>query len=127
MRRAIMLAATGALCALTASCDTSPKAPVDRGVCWHVAANRDGSPKFNKLQENVPNIETCAAALEAMRAKFLGLGGNQRNIIGAYQGSYLFVQDEGILRGESLKSPRYVLLVRTGDGRLAIPGVMPRQ
>ncbi|MGZ8408197.1 MAG: hypothetical protein ACXWVJ_09240, partial [Caulobacteraceae bacterium] len=89
--------------------------------------NKDGSPKYNRLQENVTNIETCAAALEAMRSKFLGLGGNQRNIVGAYQGSYLFVQDEGIFRGESLKSARYLLLVRSGDGRLVMPGAMPQQ
>jgi len=32
-----------------------------------------------------------------------------------------------VLTSTSLEGPRYVALVRTGDGRLAIPGAMPTQ
>jgi hypothetical protein len=31
-----------------------------------------------------------------------------------------------VLTSTSLEGPRYVALVRTGDGRLAIPGAMPQ-
>jgi hypothetical protein len=46
---------------------------------------------------------------------------------GAFQGQFLFLQPEGIFTSQSLTSGRYLLLVRTGDGRLAKPGVMPAQ
>jgi hypothetical protein len=73
------------------------------------------------------SLETCAANLEAMRIKFLTMGGNQQEIVGAYQSNFLFLQKEGILTSTSLEGPRYVALVRTGDGRLAIPSAMPQQ
>ena len=59
-----------------------------------------------------------------MRLRFLRMGGKEE-IMGAYQGSYLFLQREGIFRSETLNGNRYVMLVRTGDGRLAMPGAMP--
>ena len=54
------------------------------------------------------------------------LGGNQTDIYGAYQSNFLFLVKEGVMTSTSLEGPRYVALVRTGDGRLAIPGAMPR-
>lgn len=80
--------------------------------------------KFNRLVE-AKNLEVCAANLEAMRIKFLRMGGSQQEIYGAYQANFLFLQREGVLTSTSLEGPRYVALVRTGDGRLAIPGAMP--
>ena len=74
-----------------------------------------------------PSLEVCAANLEAMRIKFLRLGGNQLEIYGAYQSNFLFLVREGVMTSTSLEGPRYVALVRTGDGRLAIPGAMPTQ
>ena len=73
------------------------------------------------------SLEVCAANLEAMRIKFLTMGGSQQDLLGAYQSNFLFLQKEGILTSTSLEGPRYVALVRTGDGRLAIPGAMPQQ
>jgi hypothetical protein len=61
-----------------------------------------------------------------MRIKFLTMGGNQQEIYGAYQSNYLFLVKEGVMTSTSLEGPRYVALVRTGDGRLAIPGAMPQ-
>lgn len=80
--------------------------------------------KFNRLVE-AKSLEVCAANLEAMRIKFLRMGGSQQEIYGAYQTNFLFLQREGVLTSTSLEGPRYVALVRTGDGRLAIPGAMP--
>ena len=55
------------------------------------------------------------------------MGGSQRTLVGAYQGNFLFLQPEGIFTAPSLEQNRYLVLVRTGDGRLAIPGAMPMQ
>lgn len=97
------------------------------GVCYNVAFTKDGKPKYNVLVKSVPNLETCAANLEAMRVKFLTMGGSAQELLGAYQANFIFVQPEGIFTSTSLEGPRYLALVRTGDGRLAIPGAMPQQ
>ncbi|TAJ73989.1 MAG: hypothetical protein EPO51_03940 [Phenylobacterium sp.] len=117
----VLAAAALALCA----CAKKTTPPGDAGVCYHVAPQKDGSLKYNKLVK-APSLEVCAANLEAMRIKFLRLGGNQQEIYGAYQANFLFLQKEGVLTSTSLEGPRYVALVRTGDGRLAIPGAMPQ-
>ena len=106
-------------------CEQRTEPPGDVGVCYHVVPQKDGSLKYNRLV-NTPNLESCASNLEAMRIKFLMLGGNQQDIVGAYQANFLFLQKEGVLTSTSLEGPRYVALVRTGDGRLAIPGAMPQ-
>lgn len=120
-----ILLAAAALVALTA-CAKRTEPPGDVGVCFHVVPQKDGALKYNRLIE-APNLETCAANLEAMRIKFLRMGGNQQNIYGAYQANFLFLEKEGVMTSTSLEGPRYVALVRTGDGRLAIPAAMPRQ
>ena len=111
--------------ALTA-CAKKTTPPGDAGVCYHVVPQKDQSLKYNKLVVT-DSLEKCAANLEAMRIKFLTLGGSAQEITGAYQANFLFLQKEGILTSTSLEGPRYVALVRTGDGRLAIPGAMPQQ
>ena len=117
-----------ALLAATAlgACQKRTEPPGDTGVCYHMVPLKDGTLKYNKLVM-APNLETCAANLEAMRIKFLRMGGNAQEIYGAYQGNFLFLQQEGVLTSETLEGGRYVALVRTGDGRLAIPGAMPHQ
>jgi hypothetical protein len=108
------------------ACAKKTTPPGDPGVCYHVVPQKDGSLKYNKLVQT-ESLEKCAANLEAMRIKFLRLGGSQQDIYGAYQANFLFLQREGVLTSTSLEGPRYVALVRTGDGRLAIPGAMPQQ
>lgn len=110
-----------------AACDTSVKAPTETGVCWHAVQGKDGKIHFNRLQDRVQSIEYCAAALERMRIRFLGLGGTASDLTGAYQGQYLFVQKEGVMTSKSLNGTPFTLLVRTGDGRLAVPGAMPQE
>jgi len=117
----VLAAAALALCA----CAKKTTPPGDAGVCYHVVPQKDGSMKYNKLVK-AASLEVCAANLEAMRIKFLTLGGNQQEIYGAYQANFLFLQKEGVFTSTSLEGPRYVALVRTGDGRLAIPGAMPQ-
>lgn len=107
------------------ACAKKTVPPGDAGVCYHVVPQKDGSLKYNKLVQ-AKSLEVCAANLEATRIKFLTLGGNQQEIYGAYQSNFLFLQKEGVFTSTSLEGPRYVALVRTGDGRLAIPGAMPQ-
>jgi hypothetical protein len=124
MTRLAIPAALTVAALVLAACEHRTEPPGTAGVCYHVVPQKDGSLKYNKLV-NTPNLETCAANLEAMRIKFLRMGGNQQDIYGAYQANFLFLQKEGVLTSTSLEGPRYVALVRTGDGRLAIPGAMP--
>jgi len=107
------------------ACAKKTEPPGDPGICYHVVPQKDGSLKYNKLVQ-AKSLEVCAANLEAMRIKFLTLGGNKQEIYGAYQANFLFLQKEGVFTSTSLEGPRYVALVRTGDGRLAIPGAMPQ-
>lgn len=124
MRLTLAIALAAAVLGLSA-CQQKTTPPGDAGVCYHVVPQKDGSMKYNRLVV-AETLEKCAANLEAMRVKFLTLGGSQQNLYGAYQANFLFLQKEGILTSTSLEGPRYVALVRTGDGRLAIPGAMPQ-
>jgi len=125
MHRFVTILGLAALTAL-GGCSKRTEPIGGDGICFHVARLNDGTLKYNKLTENVPNMETCAANLEAMRIKFLSMGGSTRELMGAYQGTFLFVQKEGIFASQTLEGTRYPALVRTGDGRLAIPGAMPQ-
>lgn len=98
----------------------------EAGICYHVAPQADGSLKYNKLVK-ADSLEKCAANLEAMRIKFLRMGGSAQTLVGAYQSNFIFLERAGVLTSTSYEGPRYVALVRTGDGRLAIPGAMPQQ
>jgi hypothetical protein len=109
-----------------AACDTSLRPPGDAGVCYQYVTLKGGASRFNVLQKNTPNLETCAAALEAMRLHFLSLGGNKLTITGAYQSKFIFIEQEGIFTADSLDGASYLALVRTNDGRLAQPGAVRR-
>ena len=121
-----MKPALGLLCAfaaLLAGCqDDAVKAPMERARCFHaVGQGKSEPPKFNQLPGFYATLEFCAAALEQVRRD-----GARQAITGAYQGKFIFVERRGLFVGESLTSPRYLALVRTGDGRLAIPGIIPQ-
>ncbi|WP_312165335.1 hypothetical protein [Phenylobacterium sp.] len=109
-----------------AACSKRTLPPGGEGICW-VVSKQDGELKYNKLATNVPDLEHCAAELESMRVRFLRMGGSVREVTGAYKGNFIFVERQGILTAPSLEQAPYLALVRTGDGRLAVPGAMPRQ
>jgi hypothetical protein len=123
MSRSLALAALIAPLVLAlAACAPTVKAPTDTGVCYSLGAVTDGKAKFNVVATGVPDMEHCAAQLEAMRIRFLQLGGTNNEITGAYQGNFLFLQREGVFTSERYEGARFPFLVRTGDGRLAVPG-----
>ncbi|HUO23874.1 MAG TPA: hypothetical protein VMU59_15270 [Caulobacteraceae bacterium] len=119
---------TFAALALSA-CDKPIEAPYTTGTCYQVVfLDKDGkTAKFNVVSQGRPNLESCAASLEGMRIHFLQMGGDQTEIIGAYQGNFLFLNPYGVFTSPSLTSARYPALVRTGDGRLVVPGAVEQQ
>jgi hypothetical protein len=124
MSRFFAIAALAASAVALAGCEETVKAPLDTGVCYHVGAGPDGKIKFNVVARNQPNIEHCAAQLEGMRLRFLRLGGQTREISGAYQGNFIFLRREGIFRAQRWEGNQYLMLVRSGDGRLVVPGAV---
>jgi hypothetical protein len=107
-------------------CEKPLEAPANRGVCWHLVKDNAGKPKFNRLAEGQPDLEHCAAQLEIMQLNFRALGANHDLVTGAYQGQFLFLQREGVFTSQTYDGFRFPMMVRTGDGRLAVPGAMPR-
>ena len=122
--RLFIVLAASMLASSLAACEQKVEAPFNKGVCWHMASLPGGKVKFNVLSQNRPNLESCAASLEGMRERFLALGGNQEDVIGAYQGSFLFLGRTGVFTSTTLEGARWPALVRTSDGRLAIPSAV---
>lgn len=120
MRALIVLAAAAAALGACQSSDVHP--PSEPGVCWHVVRERSGEVRFNRVAEDQPNMEQCAARLEEMRVRFMRMGGTRREVVGAYGDRYLFVDSAGVWLSQKLDGGRFIALRRTGDGRLAIPG-----
>lgn len=121
------LTAIGAGALVLAACEKAVEAPFDQGVCYAVELGAEGeTPRFNKVADNQPQIEFCAARLEEVRLRFLRLGGGRREITGSYQGQFIFIDREGVWISRTLDGSRFILLARTGDGRLAIPGAIQR-
>lgn len=118
----------GAAVLCLGACDTAVKAPYDTGVCYYVVPSEDGKapPKFNEVARDVPQMEFCAARLEEMRLRFLGMGGSNRDITGSYQGQFIFIDRAGVWAGKTLTGNRYFSLTRSGDGRLVVPGAIER-
>ena len=108
-----------------AACSSQVQAPTDTGVCYHLASMQNDRPQFNVVAKGVPDMEHCAAHLEAMRDRFLGLGGNARDIVGAYQGNFLFLGDTGVFTAETYQGPRYPFLVRSGDQLVPVGSAPP--
>jgi hypothetical protein len=109
-------------------CEKQTKAPFEQGVCFQVATNKDGTLRYNPVERNVSQMELCAATLEGARLRFVRMGqSNNQGMVGAYQGSFIFLEKEGIYVGQTYEGPRFMSLVRTGDGRLAVPGAIRRE
>ena len=114
-----------AAAALLSACSSSQEPTGAQHVCYHVAPMKGGKLSYNELVKNMPNLENCAARLEGLRLDFMGRTGRSE-LMGAYNSSFLFLDRNGVTSSKTLDGPRYLALVRTGDGRLAIPGAMPQ-
>ena len=131
IRKTVAAAVAVSLLGLTvAACaQKGVEAPTEPGVCYHVVLAEDGksAPQINVVARDQPQIEFCAARLEEMRLRFLSMGGNNRDMMGAYQGQFIFIDRGGVKFGKTLTGQRFFALTRTGDGRLAIPGAIQRE
>ena len=125
VRSSLPLAAVAAVPALLSGCEAGVAAPREPGACWHMVT-KDGETRFNRVGASQPDLEHCAARLERMRRSFLSLGSERSEVIGAYQGRFIFLERSGIKTGKSLTGNRYMALVRTNDGRLVTPGALRR-
>lgn len=123
IRNLLILAAAVGLTA----CVKQVKAPNQADACFEAVPHKDGSFTFNLLVPREPNMETCAGSLEAMRERFLSLGGGNHQIMGAYNGKFLFLDPGGVLMSDSVDGMRFPFLVRTGDGQLTSPGDVQAQ
>lgn len=117
----------GAAALSVAACEKAVEAPFDRGVCYAVeVGDGDEAPRFNKVADDQPQIEFCAARLEEVRLRFLRMGGGRQEIVGSYQGQFIFIDRGGVWLSKTLDGGRFNAMARTGDGRLAMPGAIQR-
>lgn len=107
-----------------AACEPQVEAPLTRRACFHMVPDEaeEFGQRFNRLPGSYESLEYCAGALEQVR-----LQGGRGEIAGAYQGQFLFHNRRGIYVAQKFDGARYLALVRTGDGRLAMPGAVRRQ
>ncbi len=107
-------------------CAEQVKAPFDPGVCFAVERPEGQDVVFNVVARDQAQIEMCAARLEEMRIRFQRMGGTRREITGAFQGQFVFIDGRGVSFSRTLDGARFFALARTGDGRLAVPGAIER-
>jgi hypothetical protein len=119
--RSMILAAVAGFALV--GCTKSVTAPTTARVCYYAAEQKDGTWSFFERAKNVPQIEHCAVALERMRLDFLRKGGSNREIVGSYQGQFIFLQDEGVFFAPTFEGIRYLAL-RRYQGRLIMPGAI---
>ena len=121
MHDQLTLGLLAALVLAAAGCEKKVEAPFTRKACFHMVPVEGAAPKFNRLPGVYESMEYCAAAIEMVR-----LQGRRQQITGSFQGQFIFATSRGIFVGQELEGPRYLALVRTGDGRLAVPGAVRR-
>ncbi len=130
MRRSAIFSALAfagfTLTGLTLSaCQKDVQAPTEQGVCYRAVLKKDGGADFIEVARKQEHIEDCAARLDEVRYRFLSMGGSRYEIVGAYQGRFLFIDQAGLSYAQSLHGNQYTALGRLPDGRLAVPGLMP--
>lgn len=122
MKQQLLVLSVLGLGFLVSGCEKTVEPPYDQGVCYLASFKKDQPPKFLKVKGGLKSIEYCAAQLEALRLEFMRQGDVRREMIGTYQGQFLFVSPRKVEFSRKLDGPRFTLLVKTNDGRLAMPG-----
>jgi hypothetical protein len=117
----ILVLALGLTGLLAAACQKPVDAPEVRGVCYQVLEKKGAAPTFHAVAKDQPNMESCAAELDAVRYRFMGLGSPRHDITGLYNNTYLFLDDGGMSTSQSLDGGRFTAFGRDPDGRLTIP------
>ena len=118
-----LIAAAGAAILALGGCSKAVEAPTDPGACFLMSPQKDGSTKFNKIADGIKDIEHCALQIELVRRNFRRLGSMQEEYIGGFQGSFVFVERQGISTSTKLDGIRYPMLVRF-QNELVAPGAI---
>jgi hypothetical protein len=119
--RTMILAAAAGLALV--GCTKSVTAPTTPRVCYYASEQKDGTWLFTEVATNQKQIENCAVELERMRLRFLRMGGSNSEIVGSYQGEFIFLQQEGVFFSPTFNGIRYLAL-RRYDGKLIMPGAI---
>jgi hypothetical protein len=117
-----ILAATAAVLAVC-GCAKTLEAPSQTGVCYLLATPKNAPPKFNQIADKIADIEHCAAQIDQVRKSFRGLGSMQQEYVGAFQGSFVFVDKDGASTATKYAGTRYPLLTNF-HGELIAPGAI---
>jgi hypothetical protein len=96
--KSFLIAALALALAACRQAPPSPPAPATEGVCWRAAP---APPKFIVVTQDSPDLISCAMDLE------LAYLGDGRSLVGAYQGSYIFVGPKAIQSAAGLDLFRY--------------------
>jgi hypothetical protein len=70
-------------------------------VCALVREETDKAELYQPVEDDVPNLETCAARLEAIRMI------RGRPVTGIYNGHFIFVTEADILSAQTLEGSRF--------------------
>lgn len=126
MRALVISGAVVAAAAALVACQPALEVPRETGVCYQVINPNDRETiDFVAVARDQPNIEQCAARLEESRVRFARMGTTPpAELVGVYQGRFLFIDRAGVWAAQKLDGGRYFMLSRTGDGRLAVPGAI---
>jgi hypothetical protein len=128
MNRPLILASLGLIGLGLAACEKDVQAPETRNVCYQVTPGKDqASTRFNPVAQNSRTMEACAAQLDLVRHRFMAMGSPRNEIVGAYNGSFLFIDSGGMRRADSLNGGRFVAYGRNAQGELIQPNGLPIQ
>lgn len=70
-------------------------------VCWRVSDPEGGAARNEAVAVDIPNLETCAARLEAVRMM------EGRPVTGLYNGHFIFVTEASVLSAQTLDGTRF--------------------
>lgn len=101
---------------LLAGCEQPVLAPDEPGICWRMIERRGREPDFRPMANDVPDIENCAARVEALRL----IQGEAA--AGAYQGRFIFATDAELSVAATYKGKAYRLF-RPEERRRIAEGV----
>ena len=87
------------LASLTA-CSEQTIAPDGQGICWRMFETADHPPRFEIVDRNVPNLESCAVQLEGVRLT------EGAPTTGAYNGHFIFADEDQITSAGTIDGAR---------------------
>lgn len=125
--KALILGSLGVTAASLTGCEKQLKAPAADDVCYFIG-HPPGSkaPKFNPVASNVPSIEKCAVELFTVRTNMRVTGTAGAVTEGAYNGSFLFINNTTVEFAPKYEGIRMTLLVKAGN-KLVQPGAIVQE